>query len=562
MSAGRAARCALLIVVVWLVGVAEAGAVTRYVAPGASGSACTQAAPCGSLNQAYQAAQPGDVVSVAAGSYGTQVVQKDPDKPLGSPAVGFQMTGARFSDIRSSANDVHYIGPTASTIIEFRAGRNVVLSGAKAQRPYIIGPTSSSASGDTIDNITIRGGDFGPLVSCGSGFQINTLGGRPASNIKIVGNRFHDYTIASSCPDAHLDCLHTFRGVNGLVIAGNAFTRCHDFGVLINGASNVLVENNFMNGGIFGFKLRGDTNPSVETFTNVTIRNNSADYISLGENGSNTLHNVVVEGNATVDGATCRSGVSYRNNLAERGTRCSGNDFANAPVGFANPGAGDFHITRSSPAVDRITTGPASDIDGNPRPQGAKNDIGAHEVRQAGSPPPPPPPPDPGDDDDGGSGGPGLPDLPSLPDLPDPRDVDLPGVDGLSLPTPDGAEPRTVLRPTQRRLRVSRRGIVRLRLSCVPAASVATGHSCAGTVALDQARKPGSARRAGRMLGRAAFGIASGRTEVVSVRLSRTARALARRTATLRTRVRVRTRRDDSRTSTTSRRVTLVTTSA
>jgi parallel beta-helix repeat protein len=48
---------------------------------------------------------------------------------------------------------------------------------------------------------------------------------------------------------------------------------------------------------------------------------------------------------------------------------------------FANPGASDFHLATSSPAVDAGTPlhAPDSDIEGNPRPAGLSPDIGAYE---------------------------------------------------------------------------------------------------------------------------------------------------------------------------------------
>lgn len=51
-----------------------------------------------------------------------------------------------------------------------------------------------------------------------------------------------------------------------------------------------------------------------------------------------------------------------------------------APL-FANAAGGDFHLTAQSPAVDHGTTTAApTDLDGNPRPQGAAFDIGAYEL--------------------------------------------------------------------------------------------------------------------------------------------------------------------------------------
>ncbi|HWL50086.1 MAG TPA: right-handed parallel beta-helix repeat-containing protein, partial [Acidimicrobiia bacterium] len=332
---------------------------------------------------AYRSAQPGDVVEVAAGSYGGQDVRKDASKPLGSARVVFRAVGTvTMAGLTSYANDVTYVDfRVPNNQITIRAGRNVTLENARAEKPYIWGPTSSSSTGDTLENVTIKGGDFGPHVSCGGGFQITRDG--PPRNITVEGATFHDFSIDSSCPTAHLDCLHTFNGIIGLTIKNNRFYRCEHFGALINSASNVTVENNFFDGGIYGMKLRGDTDPSIEVFNNLTIRHNSGDHVSLGSSGSNTLNNALVEGNATIERVNCRPGVTYRNNIGQTGSPCGAGDLPTVrSLGFANPDAGDFHVPLSSPLVDRLTTGPATDYDHNARPQGPKYDIGADEVDQ------------------------------------------------------------------------------------------------------------------------------------------------------------------------------------
>jgi hypothetical protein len=463
--------------------------------------ATIKVSPGANLNSVYQSARPGDEIVLAPGGYGSQSIAKDGGKPAGSRPVVFRMRGARFSSVESRANDVEYVGPTVDGNFTFYAGRNVVLRGARAQKPYILGPTSSGPSGDTIDNILIAGGDFGPHSSCGAGFQINTIadghqGNRPTRNVRIVRNSFRDFSLPSSCPTGHLDCVHAFGGIDGLQIVGNRFVRCENFGALVNGASNVVIENNFMEGGIFGLALRGDADPSVEVFNNVTIRNNSADYISVGSPGANTLNNVVVEGNATIDGVNCRRGVRYARNLTQRGDRCRGDLRPVSSIRFADPAAGDFHIPPSSPAVDRLVTGPSTDFDGDSRPQGPKRDIGADEVEQLGRP-------------GGGSD-----------DKRRQRSALL----------------RSILEHVERWLRLSSRGFVRLELRCRRASAARGPRRCKGTVSLRRARaglrRAGAAdtRRArGTLLGRKRFAIRTGRVVPVKVRLRRPARAVLRR---------------------------------
>lgn len=47
---------------------------------------------------------------------------------------------------------------------------------------------------------------------------------------------------------------------------------------------------------------------------------------------------------------------------------------------FVAPGSGDYHIATNSPARDMVDTGPATDFEGDQRPQGPRFDIGADEA--------------------------------------------------------------------------------------------------------------------------------------------------------------------------------------
>jgi hypothetical protein len=48
---------------------------------------------------------------------------------------------------------------------------------------------------------------------------------------------------------------------------------------------------------------------------------------------------------------------------------------------FKDLANGDLHLLPGSPAIDQVDTGPATDIEGNPRPRGARFDIGAYEAQ-------------------------------------------------------------------------------------------------------------------------------------------------------------------------------------
>ncbi len=53
---------------------------------------------------------------------------------------------------------------------------------------------------------------------------------------------------------------------------------------------------------------------------------------------------------------------------------------SNVDPAFVNPAVRDYHLQPSSPAKDAVDTGPAADFEGDPRPRGARFDIGADEA--------------------------------------------------------------------------------------------------------------------------------------------------------------------------------------
>jgi len=46
---------------------------------------------------------------------------------------------------------------------------------------------------------------------------------------------------------------------------------------------------------------------------------------------------------------------------------------------FVNPQSRDYHININSPARDMVDTGPSLDFERDPRPRGARFDLGADE---------------------------------------------------------------------------------------------------------------------------------------------------------------------------------------
>ena len=77
----------------------------------------------------------------------------------------------------------------------------------------------------------------------------------------------------------------------------------------------------------------------------------------------------------------CSSRVTYVRNVWQ-GAACSSTD-KNAPAGFRNPNAFDFHLVDGAAAVNAgdPNNHPATDMDGQARPLGGTPDAGADEHR-------------------------------------------------------------------------------------------------------------------------------------------------------------------------------------
>jgi hypothetical protein len=356
---------------------------------GSDGQSCrSQQAACLSFDRAYQVAQPGDVVEVAAGHYGNQTLSDDPAKDGQSsqqvvfrPAAGAQVT---ITDLLVLASNVHVIGFTVDGSSngqpDIRSGHDVTIENVKATNFYISGPAA---------RITIKGGDYGPYPSCGGGSQIKTLtaGGddsNPAAqphDILIDGITMHDYTVPSSCPSAHLDCLHVFYHYN-LTIRNSTFMRCMHYGILldsngVNETENDLVENNFFgDAGVAGFAFRGGTD---EAFDGVTVRYNSGGIITP-QTTQAQLANINWYANVAEDIGSCRNGIDYQYNVVASGG-CGSTD-QTAPTGFVDYNNGNLHLKAGSAAINHGKPGntPTTDYDGQNRPMGNAPDAGADEA--------------------------------------------------------------------------------------------------------------------------------------------------------------------------------------
>jgi hypothetical protein len=352
-------------------------AADHYVSTsGSDGGPCSQAAPCATLGRAYQASSPGQTISVAPGSYPGQTIPADPSKSGAN--VVFVGNGASTGEIVVDASHV--------TLENFNTG----------------GWTASEGTSDlTFQNVNITRGEF--FVN--SAVNVSVIGGvvDGAGQYWTNGNQVKTMSSSSTVPSGilfdgvtiqnfrrdpsgsdHVDCLHVMAA-NGITIRNSHFANCEAFDVLFTvflgpTPSNILIENNFFHccgSGFYSVQLGGGHG---EDFHNATIRNNSSDK-SFTVGTSNTLTNVAFYNNDVPDIGGCdRNGVTADYNvLFDTSAKCGPHDL-NAAAGFVS--ATDLHLMAGAPAINAglASQAPATDIDGQGRPQGPAVDIGADEA--------------------------------------------------------------------------------------------------------------------------------------------------------------------------------------
>lgn len=399
-------RFFLSFLVAFLVLCGTASAATRYVAPGATGTSCTQLAPCGSLDAGYQSSQPGDTVEVADGNYGSQTVVGK--HPVGSAKVVFQpASGATVTigDLSNRANEVSYIGlraaPVGSSlgdgVVSARAGTNVLFQFVSGRKPYVWGLSATEAP----VNNTFKGGVWREQIGCEGGASIQIKGWRDDDNtivnprnIVLDGLDISGYKLPSGCSGTpHQDCIHTFF-VDGFTLRNSKIHGCEHFGILADsdmiwdasatGADNILIENNmFWDSGIADMRPRGSDFPGQEKFDGLVVRHNSTEGDLIG---NSLFRNAYWQDNVSKTGVNCRDDITYGGNISPSGDGpCAGD--RRAATGFVS--ATDFHLVSGAPAINSASGvgHPVDDIDGELRDSAP--DAGADEFN-GGTPPPPP----------------------------------------------------------------------------------------------------------------------------------------------------------------------------
>lgn len=371
-------------------------------ASGSDSAACSTAAPCKSLDRAYQLALPGDIVQLAGGSYGSQTIQRDAgftssDDVVFRPASGATVTlgsvtvygshvtleGMNAVDLTARVTDPYKFAVSDITFRDMDARNFMVMSAS---------------------DVRVIGGDYGPASDCGGpyGGSNNSIrrfaedGAPNPSNILIDGVRIHDIT-SYNLTQCHIEGLAIFAG-NGVTVRNSKFWGNSVYDVFLQSnsgpVSNLLIENNWFaspvgQGGSGSGSSTLAFSGGSSDFANSTIRHNSFNgYISFDDNGNNPAYsNFKAVGNIgqPMYGSCSLKGVIYRYNLW-KGMACGTGDVnlsgAYPYVNAANGAAMDYHLTGGAARdlVPASESSLATDVDGGPRPQGARLDAGSDEL--------------------------------------------------------------------------------------------------------------------------------------------------------------------------------------
>jgi hypothetical protein len=246
-----------------------------------------------SLDQALKAAQPGDTITIAPGTYPSQTITFDAAKEGASERVVVEGAGASIGNL--DVNGTQHLEVRGLTIgglwnIRPSTGNSNRPTSKVAHDLLFTNMTVKTFLFRNVSDVVVRGGTIGgwdasvtPLGPPKVGAYAAQDGApeRLSTNVLVEDCLFQDMlrTVVGS---AHAEGFYLDAGVDGLTLRGCTFTNCAVFDIFSNGQAagrpitNILIENNLLD---IPRGVTGATEPSAIDFKGgagkVTLRGNS-----------------------------------------------------------------------------------------------------------------------------------------------------------------------------------------------------------------------------------------------------------------------------------------------
>jgi parallel beta-helix repeat protein len=409
ISSPRLLLAAVVLTMLFLpVAPASAAGTTLYV--DGSNSACsdtgsgTAAQPFCTIKAAATKVSPGATVQVAGGTYtqnvGISISGTSSDPITFTAAPGATVIVSDTSGVGISLSSVNWVSLTGFTVTRSTdyginvtnsshitlAGNHVSYAGQPVSGQNRTGIRLSNVSNSLVSgNTSDHNSDYGIAVVAGS------TGNELRANVTYNNSRVFERATAG---------IRLYQSP-GNVVDGNISHDNQDSGIeCYPGSNNTLLFNNvvYNNGdhGIDDLMTTGQRIIANTAYHNVTAGINVegsstgatiADNISV-DNGikSPRTHSDIRVEHGSTDGTTMDSdlvyltvpdtlliwdSVSYSSLAAFQSATGQESHGIQADPRWANPSAGDFHLTASSPAIDSADSGvsgfPATDVEGNAR---------------------------------------------------------------------------------------------------------------------------------------------------------------------------------------------------